>query len=108
MNRRNRLTALLFSLFVITCVSDTTTPSYVGVWDTPPNALPNNKLPDVPLSGNGVTGVLLDASNDSLFTYLGLTNAWSCRAGPSQNATVRGHCGKIAFGGLTFTTTSSI
>lgn len=40
-------------------------PSQVGQWTTYTNALPDPKLPDVPLLGNGQLGILLDAHSSA-------------------------------------------
>ena len=89
-------------------------PTYVGVWTAPPNALPSGQLPDVPLTGNGQLGLLLDSraaplppspppsGAQSLSVWFSSNDMWSCRA-PPPAAQVTGRCGKVALGGLTVT-----
>jgi hypothetical protein len=92
------LSVQAFLSFLLPVVS---LPSYVGVWTEATNELPNSKLPDVPVSGNGVVGALLDATSTTLTIAIGSTNAWSCKASTVPGAIVPGHCGKISLGGLT-------
>lgn len=82
------------------------TPNFVGVWTSPPAALPNPLLPDVPLAGNGFLGVLLDSHGDNLDVWLSSNNMWSCRA-ISGTANVNGTCGKIALGGVSIASSAN-
>ena len=63
----------------------------MGSWATYPNALPDSKLPDAPLLGNGLLGVILDASSharnasptgpgsiNSMDFFLNSNAFWSC------------------------------
>ena len=86
-------------------------PTQVGTWGAAPSLLPNPKLPDAPLLGNGALGVLLDSHASGparnatlgpgrpgvLDIWLGSAAAWSCRAcaGPAA-----GCCGAVSLGGV--------
>ena len=81
-----------------------------GSWHGHTNALPNPRLPHVPLSGNGAIGLLLDARNDThavigpggdnaVDLYVGSTSLWSC--GACTNALAPGCCRIVPLGGLT-------
>ena len=103
--RSLRLAALL-----VAC-SLATLPPQVGYWSSFTNALPNNKLPDVPLLGNGAIGILLDAYStgaarpsaagpgraNTLDVWIGSTNMWSCRA---YSGPAKGMCGAVSLGGV--------
>ncbi len=106
--------ALLFLFLSAATSGSTNLPTYVGVWTTPTNALPAKQLPDVPISGNGQLGLLLDTraapfppsppppGAASFSIWFSSNDMWSCRAPPPGSA-VAGNCGKVALGGVTLT-----
>ena len=91
-------------------------PSAVGTWSAYPNALPDSKLPDLPLVGNGVIGVILDASSrarnasatgpghtNSLDFYVNANAFWSCTAcspGIDPDGVDQSCCAVAALGGV--------
>ena len=79
------------------------------VWSGATNALPDPRLPHLPMLGNGAIGVLLDARDDThanaaggggdnaLDLYVGSGSLWSCGACASPAA---GCCRLVALGGV--------
>lgn len=86
-------------------------PTHQGVWTGPTNALPDSKIGDTPLLGNGNLGILFDTHNppispptstgpgrnETLDMWLSSTNFWSCQG---YQGLAKGTCGKIALGGV--------
>ena len=86
-------------------------PTHQGVWSGPTNALPDRKIGNTPLLGNGKLGVLYDTHNPpitpptsigpgrngTLDVWLSSTNFWSCQ---EYQGLAKGTCGKIALGGV--------
>eukprot|EP00937_MAST-01D_sp_MAST-1D-sp2_P004162 g4162.t1 len=78
-------------------------PDIVGRWDGPTPALPDSKVPQVPMLGNGYMGVLLEGSAANVTAFLSTNGFWTVEsANPDPNAHDVPHAHRAATGGLTF------
>ena len=82
-----------------------------GYFFTAPDALPNNQLPHVPMLGNGIIGLALDATvrrggaqtigagrKNTLDIWIGSNNMWSCQY--QCNSYSPGCCRVVSLGGV--------
>ena len=115
---------LLCLSFAILVPVQPTPPSVVGSWQNYPNALPTTQMSQVPLLGNGLLGVALDAHNDgnaeynsigpgqmkSIDLWINSNYFWSCTScGASDpDKTVPACCSTAAFGGLSLRVNSTL
>jgi hypothetical protein len=84
---------LLFFVLLATAHAALPVNSITGTWRGFTNALPNPRLPHVPMAGNGAIGLMIDARNDtqtplggggggddSFDLYINSASFWSCGA----------------------------
>eukprot|EP01116_Phalansterium_solitarium_P024282 TRINITY_DN8859_c0_g1_i1.p1 TRINITY_DN8859_c0_g1~~TRINITY_DN8859_c0_g1_i1.p1 ORF type:complete len:900 (+),score=224.85 TRINITY_DN8859_c0_g1_i1:143-2842(+) len=101
---------LLLSQQALASIPDAVPPPFVGVWDSPINSLPDQRLPHVPLLGNGHLGIALNTvpspgsgadigpgRANTLDVWLGSNAMWSC---VDCAGFANGCCGRVALGGV--------
>eukprot|EP00759_Apiculatamorpha_spiralis_P037199 PhF_6_TR37160/c0_g1_i1/m.54704 len=108
---------VVFALLTVNAKS----PSWVGMFNGYLNALPHPQLPHVPMLGNGHSGILFDARNDSssfpsvgpgryntLDMWINSNTNWGCQAcaDPVFNVTPS-CCQVVGFGGMSISMTPS-
>lgn len=114
----------LLSLLLSISSSISTPPSQLGTWFNYPNALPTLQMTQVPLLGNGLLGIALDARNDghsafanigpgqsnSIDLWLNTNYQWSCTicdGSSDPDHTVPACCSTVALGGLSLRVVNS-